>query len=91
MPVNTFYGRTKIRLPDFRAVRVEMCRVYRACIAQEIDWDAGRSAAVVLGRIAGMDETAGIEARIALLEQAAGERQPDRRATNGRGRHDAHP
>lgn len=66
----TFYGRDKVRLADYRSVRAELCVVYRACVDQQLDWDAGRAAALILSRIAGMDEAAGLEARIAALEAA---------------------
>ena len=55
----TFYGRDKVRLADYRSVRAELCVVYRACVDQQLDWDAGRAAALILSRIAGMDEAAG--------------------------------
>jgi hypothetical protein len=80
---NAFYGRTKIRLQDFRAVRSELCRVYRACVAQVLDWQDARAAVAVLTAISNLDAGRGFEERIEALEQALAEREAPRRP-NGR-------
>jgi hypothetical protein len=78
-----FYGRTKIRLQDFRAVRSELCRVYRACVGQVLDWQDARAAVAVLTAIGNLDAGRGFEERIEALEQALPEREAPRRP-NGR-------
>jgi hypothetical protein len=83
--VKSFYGRTKVRLADFRSVRGELGRVYRACVARELTWDDGRAAAVILARIGAMDEAAGFEARLAALETALAERDAGLAHRNGNG------
>jgi hypothetical protein len=65
-----FYGRTKIRLQDFRAVRSELCRVYRACVAQALEWQDARAAVAVLTAISNLDAGRGFEDRLEALEQA---------------------
>jgi hypothetical protein len=85
--IKPFYGRRKIRLTDFRSVRSELCVVYRACVAQQLQWEDGRSAALILARIGGMDESAAFEARIAALETALAERAGHPNKPNGAGRH----
>jgi hypothetical protein len=80
---NAFYGRTKIRLQDFRAVRSELCRVYRACVAHVLDWQDARAAVAVLTAISNLDAGRGFEERIEALEQTLAEREAPRRP-NGR-------
>jgi hypothetical protein len=77
-----------IRLPDFRSIRGELYCVYRPCVAEQLAWEDGRSAALILSRIADMDEARTFEARIEALERALDERdgvQPLRRG-NGHAR-----
>jgi hypothetical protein len=53
-----------IRLPDFRSIRGELYCVYRPCVAEQLAWEDGRSAALILSRIADMAEARTFEARI---------------------------
>jgi hypothetical protein len=78
---NAFYGRTKIRLQNFRAVRSELCRVYRACVAQALDWQDGRAAVAVLTAISNLDAGRGFEERLDTLERSLNER--DKAKPNG--------
>jgi hypothetical protein len=89
----SFYHRKKVRLPDFRAVRSELCVVYRACIAQDLPWEDARSAALILGRIAALDQSAGLDARLEALERGIAEiqGQPSRPVAKPNGGHHPRP
>jgi hypothetical protein len=83
-----FYGRQKIKLADFRQIRSELCRVYRACVEQELDWQDGRAAVAVLTAISNLDAGRGFEERIEALEHRLQERAPPRpNGSAGRGYH----
>jgi hypothetical protein len=88
MRATAFYGRQKIKLANLGQIRSELCRVYRACVEQELDWQDGRAAVAVLTAIGNLDTGRGFEERLDALERALDERDPPR--PNGGGGHGDH-